>query len=62
MGLLHAGIVNSFPDVTVASVCERDLFLSTAAKGFLPKSIVVYRNVEKMISEQKPDAVYDPYR
>ena len=58
MGLLHAGIVNSFPDVRVASVCERDLFLSTAAKGFLPKSIVVYRNVEKMISEQKPDAVF----
>jgi predicted dehydrogenase len=58
MGLLHAGIVNSFPDAKVTSVCESDLFLSTAAKAFLPKPIVVYRNVEKMISEQEPDAVF----
>ena len=58
MGLLHAGIVNSFPDARITSVCERDLFLSTAAKAFLPKPIVVYRNPEKMISEQDPDAVF----
>jgi predicted dehydrogenase len=57
MGLLHAGIVNSFPDAKITSVCERDLFLSTAAKAFLPKTVTVYRNVGKMVSEQAPDAV-----
>jgi predicted dehydrogenase len=58
MGLLHAGIANSFADAKVTSVCERDLFLSTVAKAFLPKSIVVYRDYEKMISEQEPDGVF----
>ena len=58
MGLLHAGIVNSLPDAKVTSVCERDFFLSTAAKAGLPKQIAVYRNAQKMISEQDLDAVY----
>jgi len=58
MGLLHAGIVNSLPDARVASVCETDFFLSTAAKALLPKEIAVYRNVDKMILEENPDAIY----
>ena len=58
MGLLHAGIVNSLPDAKVTSVCEADFFLSTAAKALLPKEIVVYRDLDKMISEQDPDAVF----
>jgi len=58
MGLLHAAIVNSLPDANVTSVCEKDLFLSTAAKAVLPKNITVYRDVKKMLSEQRPDAVF----
>jgi predicted dehydrogenase len=58
MGLLHAGIVNSLPGAAVTSVCEKDLFLSTAAKAILPKNIVVYKDLSKMISEEQPDAVF----
>ena len=58
MGLLHAGIVNSLPDTRITSVCETDFFLSTAAKALLPKEIVVYRDVDKMILEEDPDALY----
>jgi predicted dehydrogenase len=58
MGLLHAGIVNSLPGAAVTSVCEKDLFLSTAAKAALPKNIVVYRDLSKMISEEQSDAVF----
>ncbi len=58
MGLLHAGIVNSLPGATVTSVCEKDLFLSTAARAILPKNITVYRDIKKMIPEEDPDAVF----
>jgi predicted dehydrogenase len=58
MGLLHAAIVNSLADGHVTSVCEKDLFLSTAARAVLPKNITVYRDVKKMISEEQPDAVF----
>ena len=58
MGLLHAAIVNSLPDVSVTSVCEKDLFLSVAAKAVLPKSVTVYRDVKQMVSEEQPDAVF----
>ncbi len=58
MGLLHAAIVNSLPDAKVTSVCEKDLFLSTAAKAMLQKTITVYRDLEKMISEEQPDGVF----
>jgi len=58
MGLLHAGIVNSLPDANVTSVCEADFFLSAAAKALLPKEIEVYRDADKMILEQDPDALY----
>jgi predicted dehydrogenase len=58
MGLLHAAIVTSLPDATVTSVCEKDLFLSAAAKAILPKNIAVYRDVKKMISEEDPEAVF----
>ena len=58
MGLLHAGIVNSLPDARVTAVCETDFFLSTAAKALLPKEIAVYRDLNKMILEEDPDAIY----
>lgn len=58
MGLLHAGIVNSLPDARVTSVCETDFFLSAAAKALLPKEIAVYRDVDKMILEEDPDALF----
>jgi len=58
MGLLHSGIVNSLPGAKVTSVCDQDLFLSKLASAILPKSIVVYRDVNKMISEECPDAVF----
>jgi predicted dehydrogenase len=58
MGLLHAAIVNSLPDASVTSVCEKDVFLSAVAKAILPKGIAVYRDVRKMTTEEKPDAVF----
>lgn len=58
MGLLHAAIVNSLPDANMTSVCEKDLFLSTAARAVLPKHVAVHRDVRKMITEEQPDAVF----
>jgi len=58
MGLLHAGIVNSLKDAKVTAVCEKDLFLAKAAKMVLPKKVDIYRDIDKMISEKDPDAVY----
>ncbi len=58
MGLLHAAIANSLQGASVTSVCEKDLFLSTAAKAFLSKGVTVYRDVQKMIWEEQPDAVF----
>ncbi|HKM50870.1 MAG TPA: Gfo/Idh/MocA family oxidoreductase [Candidatus Bathyarchaeia archaeon] len=58
MGLLHSGILNSLPNVSVASVCETELFLSAAAKIILPKGATIYRDAQEMIDEEDPDAVY----
>jgi len=58
MGLLHAGIVNSLSDGSLVSVCERDLFLSKAAKTILPRQVEVYRDAEKMVSAEDLDAVF----
>jgi predicted dehydrogenase len=58
MGILHAGIINSISDTRVTAICEKETFLSSAAKAFLPKRISVYKDHQKMMAEEQLEAVY----
>jgi predicted dehydrogenase len=58
MGILHAGIINSTSDASVTAISEKEGFLTTAAKAFLPKRIAVYKDYQKMIAEEQLDAVF----
>jgi predicted dehydrogenase len=58
MGILHAGIINSISDTSVTAICEKESFLTSAAKAFLPKRISVYKDCQKMVAELQLDAVY----
>lgn len=58
MGLLHAAIINSISGATVSAICERENFLITAAKAFLPKRIAFYKDHQKMVKEEQLDAVF----
>jgi predicted dehydrogenase len=58
MGILHAGIINSMSDTSVTAICEKESFLTSAARGFLPKRISVYKDYQKMVAEEQLDAVY----
>jgi predicted dehydrogenase len=58
MGILHAGIINSISDTSVTAICEKESFLSSAAKAFLPRRISVYKDHQKMMAEEQLDAVY----
>jgi predicted dehydrogenase len=58
MGILHAGIVNSISDTSVTAICEKESFLTAAAKAFLPKRISIYKDYQKMVAEEQLDAVY----
>jgi predicted dehydrogenase len=58
MGILHAGIINSISGASVTAICEKETFLTTAAKAFLPKRIAVYKDYQKMVAEEHLDAVY----
>jgi len=58
MGILHAGITNSISGTNVTAICEKESFLTTAAKAFLPKRIAVYKDYQKMMTEEQLDAVF----
>ena len=58
MGILHAGIVNSIPDTHVTAVCEREAFLTKAARVLLPKSVALYKDHARMLANEELDAVY----
>lgn len=58
MGVLHAGIVNSISGVSVTAICEKESFLTAAAKALLPKRIAVYKDHERMMAEEQLDAVF----
>jgi predicted dehydrogenase len=57
MGILHAGIINSIPNTSVTAICEKESFLSSAARTFLPKRISVYKDHQTMVAEEQLDAV-----
>jgi predicted dehydrogenase len=58
MGLLHTGIISSIPGVSVTAVSEKETFLIAAARALLPKRIAVYKDYQKMVSEEQLDAVF----
>jgi predicted dehydrogenase len=58
MGILHAGIVNSISGTSVTAICEKESLLTAAAKALLPKRIAVYKDHQKMMKEERLDAVF----
>jgi predicted dehydrogenase len=57
MGLLHASILNFFPQVNIVAICEKDNFLISSIKKVLP-NVVFYNNYKDMISSGKVDVIY----
>ncbi len=58
MGILHSGIVNSLPGVSLTACCERQKFILRVARALLPQSITLYSDHLKMVEEEEPDAVF----
>jgi predicted dehydrogenase len=58
MGILHSGIVNSFPGAQVKAVCEKESYLAKVGRALLPDSISFYTDHSKMIEKEELDAVY----
>jgi predicted dehydrogenase len=57
MGLLHSGILNLLAPGIVKAIVDKG-FLLTFGASRLIKSIKFYRDIEKMLYEVEPDAVY----
>src|SRR5438445_4576439 len=57
MGLLHAGILNSLPDVRVTAVTEKESLIANYIKSAF-SNIKVYDDHEKMLRDEKLDLVY----
>jgi len=57
MGILHSGIINSFPDARIKAICEKESFLVKAAKSFLPDSVAFYKDHLEMLANEELDAV-----
>lgn len=57
MGLLHAGILNTFDDIQIVSIAEKENFVAKYIKNALP-SVNVYDDYEKMLDKEKLDIVY----
>jgi len=58
MGLLHAGILNSFPSCRVTSIAEKEGMLTRFAKKLLP-NLEFYPSLEEMlIKERELSAIY----
>jgi predicted dehydrogenase len=57
MGILHAGILNSFKDVNLVAISEKESLLASNIKKTL-KSINIYSDYEKMFSKEDLDLVY----
>jgi predicted dehydrogenase len=58
MGILHSGILNSLANVSLVAICESEGFLLRAAKAFLPKNTTYYKDHEKMLENEKLEAVF----
>ncbi|MBW1861981.1 MAG: Gfo/Idh/MocA family oxidoreductase [Deltaproteobacteria bacterium] len=57
MGMLHAGIVNSFDGVEFCAVTDTTGPILKALKANKP-SIAIYDDYKKMLDQEKPDAVF----
>jgi predicted dehydrogenase len=58
MGILHSGILNSLPNVTLQAICESESFVLRAAKSILPKNTACYKNHHDMLKNENLDAVF----
>jgi len=57
MGILHMGILNALDGVKVKAIAEKDSFILSGIKRFLPE-IEVYNDYIKMIEKSDIDVVY----
>ena len=57
MGLLHAGILNTFDDIQIAAIAEKENFVAKYIKNALP-SVNVYDDYEKMLDVENLDILY----
>jgi len=58
MGILHSGILNSLPDARVGALCDKDSLLISAAKAVLPQTIAFYKDHNRMLENERLDAVF----
>lgn len=54
MGLLHSGIFNNLDNSTLSAVSEKDSFMASALKNYLPQ-IKVYQNYKEMLEREELD-------
>jgi predicted dehydrogenase len=54
MGLLHSGIFNNLDNSTLAAISEKDVFMASALKSYLP-GVQVYQNYKKMLEQEDLD-------
>ncbi len=54
MGLLHSGIFNSLDNSTLSAISEKDTFMASALKSYLP-GIQVYQDYREMLDREKLD-------
>lgn len=57
MGLLHAGILNSFDGIKITSVTEKEKMLTKFIQNAIPAAST-YENYEEMITKEDLDVVY----
>jgi len=54
MGLLHSGIFNNLDGSTLSAISEKDTFMASALKSYLP-GIQVYQNYREMLEQEELD-------
>ena len=54
MGLLHSGIFNNLDNSTLCAISEKDGFMASALKNYLPH-IKVYQNYKEMLEREELD-------
>jgi predicted dehydrogenase len=58
MGILHSAILSSLPPARVTAVYEKNRFLATTSKAFLPRTIKIYNHLGTMLDKEPLDAVF----
>lgn len=56
MGLSHQAIINAHPDIDLVGVCDTTAYLLDILSKYA--KVKTYSDYKKMLSEQKPDAVF----